>query len=248
MTVTRFAVINQSTMMSDDDAKTAWYAVKNQLYWEAAPLLNRKFVDSVFVPKGAVAPADAFPIVILDNPDQAGALGYHTEDPGGKVWGRVFVQPVISNGGTMLSGSLSVSAVLSHEVLETFVDMNANRWADRLDGTMVALEVADPVENDAYEVGSLDAAGSHVKVSVSNFVLDAWFDPMAAMTERFDFMQRVKAPLTMSPNGYVVVLDTKTGTTSQVFGSEEAEWFHMMKKPAHPASRLARRMGAHGMH
>jgi len=248
MTTPRIAVINKSTLVSDADAKTMWLACKNQIYYHAAPLLHKRFLNSVFVPTGAVAKATDFPLVILDDPDQADALGYHTEDPDGKVWGRVFVRPILDNGGTVLHGSLSVSAVLSHEMLETFADLNVNLWADRFDGTMVALEIADPVENDAYEVGSLDAAGNAVKVSVSNFVLNEWFDPQAAPTARFDYMKLVKAPLTMSPGGYIVVLNYRNGKVSQLFGSKHAEHENRKKKPAHPASRSARRMGAHGHH
>lgn len=248
MTTPKIAVINQSTLVSDADAKTMWLACKNQIYYHAGPLLHKRFLNSVFVPKGGVASASDYPLVILDDPDQANALGYHTEDPNGKVWGRVFARPVFDNGGTALHGALSVSSVLSHEMLEAFADLNVNLWADRNDGTFVALEIADPVENDSYEVGSLDAHGNKVMVSVSNFVLNEWFDPLASPTSRFDYMKKVKAPLTMSPGGYIVVLNTRNGKVSQVFGSQEAEHMHNKKKPAHPASRTARRMGAHGHH
>jgi hypothetical protein len=196
----------------------------------------------VYVPKGGTAPAGAFPLVIMDDPDQAGALGYHTEDPDGKVWGRVFVKPVLENGGSALTGALSVSSVLSHEVLETFVDRSVNYWADRMDGkTMVALEVADPVENDSYNVTVTNPAGVKVKVAVSNYVLDAWFDPQADAKTKRDHMNTTPGPLQMSPNGYIVVLDYTTGKVDQVFGSKEAETMHNTKKPAHPASRTARR-------
>ena len=248
MTTTKLAVINKSTLVSDADAKTMWLACKNQMYYHAAPLLHKRFMDSVFVPRGGVQPKNTFPIVLLDDPDQAGALGYHTEDPNGQVWGRVFARPVLQSGGTALHGDLSVSSVLSHEMLETFADLNVNLWSDRMDGTMVAVEVCDPVENDSYEVNSLDANGLTVQVSVSNFVLNEWFDPQAAPTSRFDYMKRVHQPLTMSPGGYIVVLNYQTGEVSQVFGSHEGKQMHMMKKPAHPASRALRRMGAHGRH
>lgn len=248
MTTPRIAVINKSTLVSDADAKTMWLACKNQIYYHAAPLLHKRFMDSVFVPTGGVAKSTDFPLVILDDPDQANALGYHTEDPNGKVWGRVFARPVFDNGGTALHGALSVSSVLSHEMLETFADLNVNLWADRFDGTMVAVEIADPVENDSYEVNSLDANGLAVKVSVSNFVLNEWFDPQAALTARFDYMRLVKAPLTMSPGGYIVVLDYQTGKVSQVFGDKRAEELHHAKKPHHPASRTVKRMGRHGHH
>ena len=240
--MTKYAVVNQSTLVTDTDVQTMWLAVKNQLFYHAAPAWERSFVDSVFVPKGGVVPSDAFPIYILDNPDVANALGYHSEDPGGKIYGRVFAQPVLSNGGTALSGSLSVSAVLSHEVLEFFVDKHIQLWADRLDGTMVAYEVGDPVENDSYHVHAQTPTGETVLVSVSNFVLDAWFDAQAtAPGTKYDWMGTVTAPLQMTKGGYGVILDTASGKTSQIFGSMEHKAFHNVVKPFHLAARSVRR-------
>jgi len=241
--MTRLAVVNVSTLMNDDDAKTAWLAVKNQLYHHVAPLWGRKFIDVAFVPKGATVPSDCFPIYLLDNPDVAQALGYHTEDPGGKVFARVFIEPVLANGGTALSGALSVSAVLSHEVIEAFCDPNVNLWADKDEITQVAYESCDPCENDSYSVRSHDANGHEVKVSVSNFVLPAWFDPQAALSSRFDYLNRLKGPLTMSPGGYLIIRNTSTGVISNIFGSRAGMEIHGALKPAHPAARSSRRAG-----
>lgn len=246
MTIT-IAVINKSTLLSDSDGALMVKACKWQMTYHASKELNRSAWNIVYVPKSGTQPAGAFPIVIMDDPDQADALGYHTEDPDGRIWGRVFVKPVLDNGGTALSGALSVSSVLSHEVLETFVDRSVNYWADRMDGkTMVALEVADPVENDSYNVTVTDASGSKVQVAVSNFVTDAWFDPQANPTTKRDHMGTTPGPLQMSPGGYIVVLDYTSGKIDQVFGSKEAETLHNMKKPAHPASRTARRGAKYG--
>jgi hypothetical protein len=240
--MTRYAVVNQSTLVSDADAHTMWVATKNQLFYHAAPAWERKFMDSVFVPKGGFIPVDAFPIYLLDNPDVANALGYHTEDPGGKIYGRVFAGPVLQNNGTILSGPLSVSAVLSHEVLEFFVDRHCQMWADRGDGTMVAYEVGDPVENDSYTVHAKTLTGQTVSVSVSNFVLDAWFDVQAtAPGTKYDWMNKVTAPLQMSSGGYGVILDTKTGQTTQIFANRDAAALHNAIKPVHAGARSTRR-------
>ena len=82
--MTRYAVVNNSTLVTDADAYSMFAAAKCQLYYHCAPAWGRRFMDSVFVPKGGAAPADAYPIYLLDNPDVAGVLGYHAEDPGGK--------------------------------------------------------------------------------------------------------------------------------------------------------------------
>lgn len=241
---TQFAVVNASTLVSDADAQTMWSACNLQLLHHVAPAWERVAMNSIFVKKGGTLPPGFYPIYLLDSPDVANALGYHTEDPNGLMYGRVFAQPVLQNGGTALNGALSISSVLSHEVIEFFVDRHVNLWADKGDGTMVAYEACDPVENDSYLYHVGDTTGAIVPVSVSNFVFDVWFDAQATKrgTPGWDWLGNCKAPLTMTTGGYEVVLDTKTGQTSQVFGSVEAERLHNLIKPAHPAARSARRM------
>lgn len=245
---TTIAVLNKSTLLSDADASTMASACQFQVTHHLAPLSARGGWKVIFFGKGQVVPPVDFQIVIMDDPDQANALGYHTEDPDGKVWGRVFVKPVLDNGGSALKGALSVSAVLSHEVCETFCDKSVNMWVDRMDGTMVALEVCDPVENDSYTVTVTAPDGSHQVVSVSNFVTYAWFDKQAPAGSRFDFLHNVHAPLTMSPGGYMVVMDVHRAKVTEVFGSTHGEEEHKKKKPHHVASRTARRHGSHGDH
>jgi len=235
--MSKYAVVNQSSRVSDADAELMWLATKNQLSKHVAPSWERKAMPSVFVPKGGKVPVDCYPIYLLDSPDVASALGYHTEDPGGKIYGRVFVNPVLDNGGTVLDGSLSVSAVLSHEVIEFFIDRSCQLWADRGDNTMVAYEAGDPVESDSYTI-----TVNKRKVSVSNFVLDAWFDAQAtAPGTQYDWMKKCTEPLQMTSGGYIVVLDVNTGKVSQVFANTKAEEQHNVVKPRHEAARSARR-------
>lgn len=238
------AVVNRSNRVSDADGLLMTQACQLQLTKHAAPLLGRRTWSVKFYGKTATPPKSAFPIIIFDTPDQAGALGYHTTDDSGNPWGRVFASPVLDNGGTVLRGSLSVSAVLSHEVLETFVDFNVNLWADRFDGTEVAVEVCDPVEADAYDVL---VGTAQVPVAVSNFVLDEWFDAFQT-TGKFDYLGNVKAPLQMSAGGYIIVRDLSNGHISAVWGSKEAEAMHALRKPGHPAARTSKRNAGRGQH
>ena len=200
-------------------------------------------MDSVFVGLQGAVPEGYYPIYLLDDPDQAGDLGYHTEDPGGRPYGRVFARPVLTAvGGSVLSGGLSVASVLSHEVVEFFIDIGCNLWADRGDGTYVAYEACDPVEEDSYPVQVADSTGAEVTVSVSNFALAAWFDPMATVPgTQYDWLKKLVAPLQVAPGGYVVVLDSKTGKIAQFFASEEGRALHAVTRPPHPAARSARR-------
>lgn len=237
--MTLFVVVNGSTLVPDADASLMTQAVAMQVRDHVAPAWGRVPPDVVFVPKGGTVPEDAFPVYLLDDADQAG-LGYHTEDPNGRRYGRAFARPVLDNKGSLTKGSLSVSACLSHEVLEAFIDPACQLWADRLDGTFVAYECADPVENDSYVV-RVTVDGRLVDVSVSSFVTADWFDAVSKGA-RYDWLGHLTRPLQVSIGGYVVVLDGATGKTSQVFGSHVAQRTHDAIKPTHVAARSSRRL------
>ena len=224
-----FNIVNHSNKVSDADLSLMVEACKVQVTRDAAPLFERLPWDV------KVGGSDGFTIGIFDNADQAGALGYHTQDPNGNVWGRVFVSPVLDHGGTIMKGAKSISAVLSHEILETFYNPYVNMWANRGDVTFVAVEVCDPVENDCYEI-----TVNNTPVSVSNFVLDVWFDSAMKNAPRYDFLSKLKAPLTLSKGGYNVIFNSETGDVKSIFGSKDEEEAHYLFKPAHPAARTSK--------
>lgn len=155
-------------------------------------------------------PAGSVPIVLYDDPDQADALGWHTEALGA-VFGRVFVRPVLAAGGDFYKNpALSLSSVVSHEILETLIDPTCADWSQRGDGVLIAAEVCDPVEGDSYGI-PLDSLG--VVCMVSNFVTPKWFDAQTTIGP-FDHMGKLSAPFTMTPGGYWV--EMQPGETSQV--------------------------------
>jgi len=224
-----FNVINQSARVTDPELQLMVEACKIQLQQHAAPLLERIPWD---VKTGG---DDGYQMIIMDNADQANALGYHSQDANGKVWGRVFVRPILDNGGSMMTGGKSVSVVLSHEILETFYNPYINMWANRGDETFVAVELCDPVEGMSYE---LHISGSNV--SVSNFVLEEWFDKEMSSAGRFDYLSKVTSPLTLGPGGYNIIFNSETGEVKPVFMSKEDEDIHNLFKPSHPAARTSR--------
>jgi hypothetical protein len=174
------AVLNQSTLVDDDDVATMTRAIASQVELDAAPLWDRSAAAVIFYDKATSAPPKAHVITLVDTiKDQPkGVLGYHTEDQGGRLWGVVAVGPELDANGKVLTGDWSVSSVLSHEVLEMFIDPNCNLWSADDEGRVYSFEVCDPVEAPSYEVKG---------VSVSNFVTPAWFDPLAVRkAERFD--------------------------------------------------------------
>lgn len=236
-----FVVVqNHSTRVTDADVALMVRAVAHQVRYDVAPAWGSKTASVVFLPTGAAVPAGSYAIGVYDNADQADALGYHSEESDGTVYGKVFASPVLDNGGTVLEGELSVSAVLSHEVLETFVDPHIQLWASDGGDSLYAYEACDAVEDGAYTV-HLDH-GRH-PVSVSNFVLPAYFDAQAPAGTKVDHLGQLTKPFEISKGGYAVKItlgqDTKVG---QVFGERFPEWKKDSKR--HPLARLARRSHA----
>ena len=224
-----FNIINKSDNVSDAETELMVKACKIQLEQHVAPLLGR-------IPWEIKAGGnDGFPVVILNSPDTAGALGYHTQDPDGRVWSRVFTDPLVKNGKGILNGSNSVSVVLSHEILETFYNPYVNLWSNRSDATFVAMELCDPVQGDCYDV---EVDGK--MVSVSNFVLNEWFDREMGKAGRFDYMNKLSGPLSTSKGGYTVIFNSETGEVKSVFADKEDEDMHALLKLTHPAARTSR--------
>jgi len=225
------AILNQSTLVSNADAATMTQAMAAQVRYDAAPIWDRTPAAVVFYTDPSAVPAQAHGIAIVDTiQDQPqGVLGFHTEDRGGKLWGVVAAKPELDNGAQVLTGDWSVSSVLSHEVLEMFVDPNCNLWADDGKGAAYSFEVCDPVETPSYAVNG---------VSVSNFVTPSWFDPLAPATAQFDKLGLLKTPFSILKGGYVVY--ESAGKEQQKFGEEFPDWRKQMKSG--PLARTQRRL------
>ncbi len=234
-------VVNHSKKITAHELSLMVGAVAYQLHYHCAPAWERVCAPVYIALDDAHTHPSDVVIGIFDNADAADALGYHDETPTGHKYGKVFVNPILESGGKVLGGALSVSATLSHEVLEAFIDAPCNIWSDEPNGGQVAEEVGDPVEADGYVIPVTDktAPSGKTPVYVSNFVLPAWFDDEAPAGSKFDHMGTVHAAFTMSAGGYMIVR-SKLGTVSQVFGENYPE--HKRPGKLHPAARSARRM------
>lgn len=227
------AVVNRSTLVTVAQARAIVEACAVQLRDDIAPAWDRRPRKIALYTAEAKAPK-ACPLgVILDDSDQAGALGYHAETPDGRPYFRVFAKPILAAGGGVLAGSYSVSATTSHEIAELEGDSAADQWVDNGNNVEFALELGDPVEAGSYPVKT----SGGVVVMVSNFVYPAWFDPQAMPGGRFDHLDTVAGPFRMSPGGYVII--RKGGQVTQQFGAVYPQWRKETK--AHPAARSARR-------
>jgi hypothetical protein len=222
------AVVDKSNLVTSEEAYDMALLADHQVRFHAAPAYGILPPTVRYLQDESLAPPGSAVLGIFDDADQAGALGWHTEGVGGTVYGRVFAKPVLDNGGTVLSSALSVSSVLSHEVLETVGDPSCNRWADTGRGRAIACEWCDPVESDSYSVTVGNVTGT-----VSDFVLPAWFDPSAPADAHFDWLNLVNDPFDVRDSGYVIVM--VEGQVSTHFGAQYPSWRKETK-----ASDLAR--------
>jgi hypothetical protein len=230
-------VQNLSTLVSGDDAYAMTLLVDKQLREHVAPAWGLAPPSVLYLSGPAEFHCDAI-IGILDDADQAGDLGWHTEGPDADVYGRVFASPVLQNGGVVLDGQLSVCSVLSHEAIETLGDAACNRWGQQSDGTMVAVELADPVESDSYQMVISGPGIETVTGTVSDFVLPAWFDPDADPGPT-DFLGLVTAPFQVRSTGYVIMMAAGSSDVTEQWGEEYPAWKRATK--ASPDARTSRR-------
>jgi hypothetical protein len=136
-------------------------------------------------------------IVVTDNPDQAGALGYHEMTSQGTPLAKIFAELDVDSGS-------SWTVTLSHELLEMLADPWVNWCAVGSDTKIYALEVCDAVEADelGYQIDG---------VLLSDFVTPSWFEPTCA--DRRDFKQHLSKELELAPGGDISILDPQHGWT-----------------------------------
>jgi hypothetical protein len=234
------AITNQSSMVSDAEVATMCQAIQVQLNLHFLPAWHLTAVDLKFYPKGTAIPGYAWVLNMIDSDTSVpGALGYHTEQAD-KVDGYIMAQPVLTNGGVPLvfdpknPGRYTVSATLSHEVLETVADRFVNLYADN-GNTSWAVEVADPVESASY---GIEVNG--VLVAVSDFVFPAFFNQQANPSNApFSYLKSVSGPFALASGGYAVVRTGGPGTEQQIFGKTMPDWRKATKQAAF--SRAAKR-------
>lgn len=240
------AIVNQSKRVSDEQVQLMARGVYHQLHYDVAPAWNIKAPAVVAYNAEGIAsvPPGAYTLVVLDNPDDANALGWHSEGPDGQIFGRVFVDPVLDNKGAVLAGDLSVTSVLSHEAIEAMLDPRVNLWAEGPDGKLYAVECCDAVESYSY---TTRVHGT--ELSLSDFLLPAWFDLSPAkgspthFTAERSAVEASLAPFTLAKDGYSIVWTPGQDPTA-VWGEQYPDWRKATKDS--PLARSARRQGLAG--
>lgn len=196
MTLPVIAITNASTSLTDVQVEAVLAALQKQVsnefkgYWELDCVVD-------FVPRTQPLTEGWWQIVVLDNADQAGALGYHELTNQGTPLGKIFAKIDLDSGS-------SWTVTLSHELLEMLADPWINWCAVGRDSKIYALEVCDAVEADnlGYVIDG---------VLVSDFVTPAWFEPTCA--DRLDFKQHVTKQLELARGGYISIFDPTAGWT-----------------------------------
>ena len=224
-------VLNGSTKVTNDQAAEMTAAVSHQVHTHVAPAwaLGGRVSVSFHATPPKTPPANVLTIVDAITDEPAGVLGYHTEDTKGTQFGVVAAGPVLDAGKQVLTGDWSVASILSHEVIEWLADPACNLWA--FDGTarFYPYEACDPCEAPTYLVDG---------VSVSNFVLPAWFDTQAKPGTERDHLGLIPGAFQLLPGGYAVYVSA--GREHQVYGDQFPAWRKAMK--AGPAARTRRRI------
>lgn len=198
----KIAVINRSTLVSDEHVRKYTEALQKQaiVFAQAWKLENPEltFVDSSFV--GPLDP-QIWQLVVLDDPDQAGVLGYHEQTDEGMPLGKVFARADSKSGS-------SVSATMSHELLEMLADPDAEEVKVGPNGWQYALEVCDPCEDDAF--------GYYIDgVLVSDFVLPSYFQQDGVAP--FDQRNHIKQPFQLLSGGYQSYFDGQEWTQQKEY-------------------------------
>jgi hypothetical protein len=201
MAFINISVINASSVLSDADIQKVVPALQTQVHRDFAPAWG---IDAElnFVPHGKRPAPNTWWLAVLDNSDQAGALGYHDITRQGLPLGKVFAKSDMQFG-------LQWSVTASHELLEMLADPDINLTAfvqkDMEHGRLFAYEVCDAVEADelGYQIDG---------VQVSDFVFPSWFESFRKSNgTQFDYCKLVKEPFQLLKGGYIGVYDVNGG-------------------------------------
>jgi len=201
-TTTQISVINESTVLTDSDVTPIVSALQQQVTNDFRPIWGLD-AELTLIPQGTAPPNGTWWLVLLDDSDQAGALGYHDLTPDGLPIGKVFA-------GSDLKFGMSWSVTASHELLEMLADPNINltvfiQNADTA-GTLYAYEVCDACEDDSLGYTIND-------VLVSDFVYPTWFEDFRTQgSVQFDQMNKIRNPLELLPGGYIGIFNVTDGS------------------------------------
>jgi len=220
------SVINESTVLTDAQVQAFVPALQQQVSQDAGPVWNFD-AKLVFVPKGGTPDPTTWWLVILDDSDQAGALGYHELTSTGLPIGKVFAK-------TDIQDNLQTSVTASHELLEMLGDPDINLTVLNETNTKLYMrELCDAPEDDslAYAING---------VLVSDFCLPSWFqDGVSAPS--YSFKGNLPGPFQLATGGYIGELDVAAPNGWQQITAEADPGLSRLRKSMNAKKRHTRR-------
>jgi hypothetical protein len=226
---TQISVINESTVLTDAEVQPAVAALQQQVSGDFRPIWGLD-AQLTFIPQGSQAPANTWQLVVLDDSDQADALGYHDLTADGLPIGKVFADSDLKAG-------TSWTVTASHELLEMLADPNINLtvFSQNADtsGILYAYEVCDACEDDSfsYQINGID---------VSDFVYPSWFEDFRTQgSAQFDFRNQIQSPFQLLTGGYIGLFNVTAGSGWQQKTAEKTP--KNLKSRGHVGSRRERR-------
>jgi len=187
----QIALVADSKRISASDLSRVSAALQKQATRDLVQFWAVKATVDAF-PTLEDVPIGYWPIIMMDDINEPGAAGFHTEDSNGQPFALVTA-----------SDDLDVwSLTASHEMLEMLVDPSGNRLmagdSPKTDQGRVQflVEVCDPPEDArfAYTVNG---------ILVSDFYSPHYFDPVAAQGVRYSFTGAVQRPRDVLRGGYL---------------------------------------------
>jgi len=207
----QISVINESTVLADADVTPAVAALQRQVTNDFRPVWGTD-AELIMVPKGTQPASGSWWLVLLDDSDQANALGYHDLTTEGLPVGKVFA-------ASDLKAGTSWTVTASHELLEMLGDPNINLTVfvqnSNTAGTLYAYEVCDACEDDSlgYEIDN---------ILVSDFVYPSWFESFRTEgSTQFDRMNKIQNPFQLLAGGYIGIFNVNSGSGWQQTTAEK---------------------------
>ena len=197
---TQISVINESTVLADGDVAPVVAALQKQVTNDFRPGTD---TQHSIVPKGTQLPAGSWWPVLLDDSDQANALGYHDLTTEGLPIGKVFA-------ASDLKAGTSWTVTASHELLKMLGGPNINLTVfvenNNTAGILYAYEVCDACEDDSlgYQIDN---------VLLSDFVYPSWFESFRTEgSTQFDRVNKIQNPFQLLVNGYIGIFHVASGS------------------------------------
>jgi len=232
MATIKIAVINEYKSLTDAEIEPVVAALNIQVKQHFAPVWGID-ADITYYKAGTTPPPHYWLLVIFDNSDQAGALGYHDLTKTGLPLGKVFA-------GTDKQYNASWSVTASHELLEMLgdpdIDLTALVEEDGGAGILYAYEICDACEDDRY--------GYNIKVKgknilVSDFVYPSWFETFHPQGAQYDYQNKITQPFQVLPGGFIGVYEISKGSGWTLKTAQESGLQYRMR--ANIGSRRERR-------